>query len=287
MRLVILILLLTSCAWAQLVGLGGSRQADGTTLLQLRTDGPPGDYRVTQDRLNGRIRIELPGHAMAPQLQSRHRLNEHPWLERVEIRDEGEGALVQVLVHEDLSVIDVPLQVRKTANALELEFLPPDSQMVSDYIPEEPAQDPGNLFAGAARMLTALAIVIMLFGLFIWVLRKFTRTGAGPASGAVRVIGRTPLGNRKHLLIIEAYDEILMFLESEQNSTFVQKVEDERILGQIRFYDRRVHGNFSGYLRRAMGTSATGIAEMVRQRAQSVRTEDFQRSSRGEADRES
>lgn len=92
----------------------------------------------------------------------------------------------------------------------------------------------GDLTAAIVKMLAALALVLaVLVGLY-WLLRRFLPGQApGASGGALRLIGRLPLGPKKGLALVEVAGRVLVLGLAEQSVNLIATIDDPEQVRQL------------------------------------------------------
>jgi len=91
-----------------------------------------------------------------------------------------------------------------------------------------------DLTGAIVKMLAALALVLaVLVGLY-WLLRRFLPGQApGASGGAMRLIGRLPLGPKKGVALVEVAGRVLVLGLGEQNVTLLATIDDQEKIRQL------------------------------------------------------
>ncbi|MFH1035766.1 MAG: flagellar biosynthetic protein FliO [Pseudomonadota bacterium] len=120
-------------------------------------------------------------------------------------------------------------------------------------VPPPPTLAEGNLTGAIVKMLAALALVLaVLVGLY-WLIRRFLPNQApGLGGGAMRVIGRLPLGPKRGLALVEVADRVLLLGLGEQNISLLTTIDDQETIRRL----TAGRGGFTAALKKAAGGGA-------------------------------
>ncbi|WP_027390010.1 flagellar biosynthetic protein FliO [Chrysiogenes arsenatis] len=279
--LLLLCCLIPSWVLADVVGVKYTREQD-ISQVWLEVDGAIGNYTAQQDAHTQTVEIHLESHRRAAVLGARYEVDDIFFSALTFADDPAGGVRVTLALKRSLDQVSVAISPLASSQALEIRMAPLSANQVSDYLPLAAPNEELALFEGSWRMFAALGIVLLLFAGLTLFLRKLGQAGSPLAMSGIRVVGRTPVGNKKNLLIIEMFDRYMVFLEWDTGACLVREVSDEKELAQIQHYEQRVHVNFSSYLRKAVTrNNPSGVAEMIRQRMDGIRSTTDKDDRRG------
>lgn len=247
---------------------------NGISRVIVSTDAPVADYRLHQDKTGKVLVLTLSGLGVSSELPVRYQV-EDSYFHTLKLASAKDEATVQVELRQELEQVYFRVAPRESGHGLELHFSPPGGG-ISDYVPGETLQtmEDIDLFEGAYTMIISLLVVLALFAVVVWFMRRLSGRQVLLETNDIRVISRTPIGNKKNLVVVEVFEETLLIGEWDDGLCFMKTIENEKTLSRIRLHDKKVHANFSSYLKRAVTrNSVSGLTHSIRSRMDNLRSE--------------
>ena len=108
-----------------------------------------------------------------------------------------------------------------------------------------------DLIATSLRMFAALALILGgLLVVLYYAKRKFKSKETGSNGKAIRVLGNTYIGMKKHISLVEVPGAILVLGITNDNISLLTKVEDDAIVEKLREHGGDISSSFSEQLHR-------------------------------------
>ncbi|MBB5021694.1 flagellar biosynthetic protein FliO [Desulfurispira natronophila] len=249
-------------------------RSNGRSVINISTDTPLPSYQVQQSSDGMELRVEVP-QLPSDDLSSLYTTDD-PFFSQIALNAQGEKTLILVTLLYPLDELFFRASSKADEeHGIRMSF-GDEALGVSDYVPAQPTVagvEDIDIFEGAYTMIVALLVVLSLFAIIIWFIRRLSPGQRLAATAEIRTISRSPIGNKKNIVVVEAFDEVIMLGEWDEGLCYIKTIDNEKTLAKIQLHDKKVHANFSSYLGRAVAsrTNIEGLTHSIKNRMNHLR----------------